>query len=736
MSESETRVRSLLARMTLEEKVGQLSLRQSDEGTVSDDLRAALREGRLGGVLNEVDAEVAREIQRTAREESRLGIPLLLGRDVIHGFATVFPIPIGQAAAWDPALVEACARASAEEAAAAGVNWAFAPMLDVGRDPRWGRVAETFGEDPHLVGALGAATVRGLQDAAPGPDPGTALRAPTAIAACAKHFAGYGASEGGRDYAATFVPEPELRDVHLAPFRAALDAGAASVMPSFSDLNGVPATGNAWLLTSVLRDEWGFDGLVVSDWNAVRELSTHGLTDGDRDAARTAALAGVDLEMASPTYADHLADLVRDGTVPVARLDAMVANVLRVKARLGLLDGPRETPAPPAPDAFLGLARRAATRSAVLLKNDRATLPLDAGALRSVAVLGPLADDPYEPLGTWAFDGDVSRSQTLLGALRHALGDGVAVEHARVLATTRDASDAGFPAAVALARRSDLAVLVLGEEAILSGEAHCRADLRLPGAQEALVAAVAATGTPVVLVVMAGRPLALADVLPHADALLFAFHPGTMGGPALADLLLGAAVPSGKLPATVPRVTGQVPLYYAHRPTGRPPTPETVVTLDQIAPRAPQTSVGNTSFYLDAGAAPLFPFGFGLSYTTFAYAGVRASTQAVRLGDALTLTADVTNTGAVEAEEVVQLYVRDLVGSRTRPVRELKGFRRVRLAPGETRPVAFALPTDALAFHGHDGRARTEPGAFHAWIGGSSEATEGVAFEVVATPSA
>ena len=717
---ADPRVQALLGQMTVEEKVGQLSLIQSDEGRITDALRERVRAGAIGGVLNEVDPAVAAELQRTSREESRLGIPLLVGRDVIHGAQTIFPIPLGQAAAWDADLVRRCARASAQEAAATGVNWTFAPMLDIGRDPRWGRIAETFGESPHLVSALGAASVDGFQT--------DSLAAPTALAACAKHLVGYGASEGGRDYAATFIPETELRNVHLPPFHAALQAGAVSVMPSFSDLNGVPATGNRWLLTRVLRDAWGFDGLVVSDWNAVQELSVHGLTAGDRDAAAAAATAGVDMEMASPTFAAHLADLVAEGAVPMARLDAMVAAVLGVKARLGLLDEPRATPQAPPREAFLDLAREAAVKSAVLLQND-GTLPLDAGALSSVAVVGPLADDPYEQLGTWIFDGNVSRSVTVLDALRDALGDGVAVEHVRALGTTRDTREA-FGDAVALAERSDVAVLVLGEESILSGEAHCRADIRLPGAQEALVAAVAETGTPVVLVVLAGRPLVLTDVLPHAAAVLFAFHPGTMAGPALVELLLGAASPSGRLPVTFPRAVGQVPIYAEHRHTGRPPTPETVVTLDQIEPRAMQTSVGNTSFYLDAGDRPLFPLGFGLSYTLFAYADVRADRETVALGETVTVSAEVTNTGAVEAEEVVQLYVRDLVGSVTRPVRELKGFQRVRLEPGETQTVAFRLSTDALAFYGRDGWA-TEPGDVRAGIGGSAEAELSVAFRVV-----
>ena len=713
------RVTALLAEMSLEEKIGQLSLVQSDEGRITDALREAVHRGRVGGVMNEVDPDVVDELQRTARE-SRLGIPLLVGRDVIHGFETVFPIPLGQGATWNPDLVEACARAAALEASARGVNWTFGPGVDVCRDPRWGRIAETFGEDPVLTSRLGAAAVRGFQT--------SDLSAPGAIAACAKHFAGYGASQGGRDYAATDIPPAELRAVHLPPFQALVEAGVGSLMASFSDLDGVPSTANAALLTGLLRGEWAYDGLVVSDWNAIPELSTHGLTAGDREAALAAARAGVDMEMHSRTFADHLGALVEAGEVTAERLDAMVAAVLRLKLRLGLLGPATPLASPqPAPDAR-ALAREAARQSLVLLKNDPATLPLrPTGPL---AVIGPLADDGYEQLGTWIFDGDPARSVTPLAALRERLEGAVEIRHARGVETTRSLGHDAFGDAVEAARGADVALLFVGEESILSGEAHCRAHLGLPGAQTALVHAVAATGTPVVLVVLAGRPLALTDVVDHADAILYAWHPGSQAGPALADVLLGDRPPSGKLPVTFPKTAGQIPIFYAHKRTGRPPTPESVTTLDQIEPRAAQTSVGNTSFYLDVGDEPLFPFGFGLSYTTFAYAHLAVSAEHVEPGGSVEVTVEVTNTGAVEAEEVVQLYVRDPVASRTRPVRELADFRRVRLGAGETRRVAFELHTDALAGIDRSLRRVTEAGRFDVGVGADSTAPLSASFWV------
>ena len=720
------RVKALLEQMTLEEKIGQLQMVQAGGGHVPDHTREALRAGRIGSVLNEVHVETVNALQRIAVHESRLGIPLLVGRDVIHGFKTVFPIPLGQAATWNPKLVEEGARIAALEAASTGVNWTFAPMLDIGRDPRWGRVAEGYGEDPFLTSAMGAAAVRGYQ--------GADLTHPGSIAACAKHFAGYGASESGRDYNTTNIPENELRNVHLPPFHAAIDAGCASVMTSFSEIDGVPATANRFLLRTVLREEWDFDGVVVSDWESIRHLEVHGLTSGERDSAYEAATAGVDIEMTSTAYADHLASLIQDGRVPLATLDAMVANILTLKFRMGLFErhqtNPIDYPAHGAP-AHLHAAREAARASMVLLKNADGMLPLSVDHLQRIAVIGPLADEPHEQLGTWIFDGDAELSVPFLPALRDLVGPRVEVEYARGLATTRSHDHAMFAEAIAAANRSDVVVLVLGEEAILSGEAHCRADITLPGAQQALIEGVAATGKPVALVLMAGRALALEAVVPHVHALLYAWHPGAMGGPALSDLLCGVTSPSGKLPVTLPRVTGQIPIYYAHKRTGKPATPETVVRMQDIPARAAQFSVGHTSFHLDVDPSPLFVFGHGLSYTNFRYEDIRVSDSVLTQDGSITILAEVCNIGPRAADEVVQLYVRDLVGSVTRPVRELKGFRTVHLSPGERRTVSFTLRPDDLAFAGREMRRGIEPGQFHAWIGGSSETDLRTEFSLV-----
>jgi beta-glucosidase len=726
-SSVDERVAALLARMTLAEKIGQMNQVNVDDGRMAGLLEEEVREGRIGAVINLVDPARAEALQRVAVEQSRLGIPLLVGRDVIHGFRTVMPIPLGQAATWNPGLVREGARVAAVEAAAAGVNWTFAPMIDIARDPRWGRIAESLGEDPCLASRLGVAMVRGFQ--------GDELGAPGAMAACAKHFAGYGASESGRDYATTNIPQNELRNVYLPPFEAAVDAGVASIMTSFSDLDGIPATANRFLLRRVLRDEWHFGGFVVSDWDSIRQLAVHGFTVGDTDSAFEAVTAGVDMDMAGGVYAAQLADLVEHGRVGIDVIDASVANILRIKFRLGLFDRPfveREgRPALPAEER-LRVARQAALESVVLLKNDPAVLPLSRHRLRSLAVIGPLADDAYEQLGTWIFDGDPGLSVTGLQGLRDLVGGEVEIRHIRAMETTRSRSTDGFDEAVSAARACDATVLFLGEESILSGEAHSRADIGLPGAQVELVKRLRSAGKPLVAVVMAGRPLALTEVVDDLDAILFAWHPGTMGGTALADLLFGVESPSGKLPVTFPRMVGQVPIYYNRKNTGKPPTPESVVLLDDIPVRAPQTSIGNTAYHLDAGDKPLFPFGHGLSYVEFAYSDLRFDRRELPVGEALTIRVDVTNRGGMVGDEVVQLYVRDLVGNVTRPVRELKDFRRIRLQPGQTVTVEFALHGEDLAFYGRDDERMAEPGEFHLWVGGSSEADLGAAFRLVA----
>ena len=722
-------IAELLGRMTLAEKIGQMTQVNSANGTIPDDLHEAVKAGRAGSILNEVKVDVVNELQRIAIKESRLGIPLLMGRDVIHGFKTVLPIPLGQAATWNPELVRKGARMAALEAASSGINWTFAPMIDVTRDPRWGRIAESLGEDPYLHSVLGSAMVRGFQ--------GDNLASHGSIAACAKHFAGYGASESGRDYNTTNIPENELRNVYLRPFQAVIDAGVATIMASFSDLNGVPASGNRFLMRTVLRDELGFSGFVVSDWASIEQLSVHGLTANNKEAAYAALSAGVNMEMASTTYAENLVELVEEGRIDMQLVDELVGAILKVKFDLGLFDqsltDPDSFPAVANPE-HLAVARQTALQSIVLLENRNNTLPLAKENLTSLAVIGPMADDGYEQLGTWIFDGDPEISLTPLQAMREFLGDSVAIRYVRAMETTRSRSTDAFDEALAAAAESDVVVMFLGEESILSGEAHSRANINLPGNQADLVRALHETGKPVIVIIQAGRPLTLGNIVDHSDAILFAWHPGTMGGPAITDILFGIESPSGKLPVTFPRMVGQVPIYYAHKRTGKPPTAETYLHIDDIPARMPQTSGGFVSSHLDAGYTPQYPFGYGLSYSEFSYSDIRVSAERVPIGEPVTVRATLSITGGREAVEVAQLYVRDLVGNVTRPVRELKGFQRIRLEAGEQREVSFELGSDDFAFYGRDMQLMTEPGEMHVWIGGSSDAELQTAFTLTGDP--
>lgn len=724
----EDRVQQLLAQMTLMEKVGQMNqVQAADYHLIHQEVHgAAIRAGHVGSIINTVDPQEIRDLQRVAVEESRLGIPLLFGRDVIHGFHTILPIPLGQAASFNPEIVRDGARVAAAEARAVGVNWTFAPMLDVSRDPRWGRIAESFGEDPLLTGRLGAAMVRGLQ--------GEYLGSAGGILACAKHFVGYGASEGGRDYSSTNISENELRNSYLGPFLAALEAGCGTVMTSFSDLDGTPASANRFLLRDILREAWGFSGFVVSDWESISQLATHGLTEGPRESVAAAANAGVDMDMAGGIYLQHLPELVQDGVIDEALIDQAVAHILRIKMALGLFESPygdSEGRAPALPDGqALRTAREAAVQSVVMLKNAGDVLPLQAGSLRRVAVIGPLADAPHDQLGTWVFDGRPELSVTCLEGIREHLGERVDVDYVPALATSRSRDESAFPEAVRAAADADVALLFLGEEAILSGEAHCRAHIDLPGSQEALLRQVKATGTPVIAVILAGRPLTLTRTLENVDALLYAWHPGTMAGPAIADLLFGVRSPSGKLPVSFPRAVGQIPIYYNHRNTGKPPVAQDMVHIDDIDPLAPQTSLGMCAFHLDEGADPLFPFGFGLSYGRFYYWNLHLSTRELPADGTLEVSVDVANEADRGAEEVVQLYVRDPVASITRPVRELKAFQRIHLDAGETRTLHFRLSVADLAFYNRD-RLVAEAGEFQLWVGGSSSADLQASFRLL-----
>ena len=713
--DSESAIGELLSRMTLREKVGQMCQMTSPSELGEQRIRA----GEIGSFLNVVDRETCDRYQRIAREESRLGIPLIMGRDVIHGFRTVFPIPLGQAASWNMALIRDAARIAAAEAAACGVNWTFAPMIDIARDPRWGRIAEGAGEDPYLAAEVGVAMVEGFQ----GPD----LAAPDTIAACAKHYVGYGAAEGGRDYNTTDIPPRSLRDTYLPPFEACVGAGVATLMSAFNEIDGVPATGDAFTLSDVLRGEWGFDGFVVSDYNSVTEMVAHGACEDDREAARQAVTAGVDMEMVSESYREHVEGLVEDGAIPADAVDEAVLRILRIKARLGLFDESSTAPAAPSAGVApknLDAAQALARESIVLLEND-GVLPLTS-LMGRVAVVGPMADAPADQLGCWVMDGRPDDSVTPLAAMRGRLGAD-RVLYSPGLVSSRDTERVGFDAATQAARDADVVVAFVGEEAILSGEAHSRAFLDLPGAQNDLLDALAGTGTPLVVVVLAGRPLTIADVAPKASALLMAWHPGTMAGPAIADILFGDEAPSGKLPATFPKTVGQIPIYYAHKNTGRPPAPGAY----GISLGTPLDPVDFTTGYLDVDPEPLYPFGHGMSYTQFEYSDLRVSAAEVALGGSVAVSARLRNVGDVAGAEVAQLYVRDLVGSVTRPVRELRGLQRCLLQPGEERAVTFELPTDALSFHGRDMRRVTEPGEFHVWIGGSARAEPRGTFHVV-----
>jgi beta-glucosidase len=736
----DARVDDLLGRMTLVEKVGQLvqvtpflmpdpedlmeHMKRAEEAgppaeftlQLRPNLEDQIRAGSIGSIFGSPDVRLVNRCQRLAVEESRLGIPLLVGNDVIHGFRTIFPIPLAEACTWDPVLLERAARAAAEEASASGTDWIFAPMVDVARDPRWGRIAEGAGEDPFLGMAMARARVRGFQ--------ASDLTSGRRIAACPKHYVAYGAAEAGRDYNTVDISERTLREVYLPPFKAAFDAGAGSVMSSFNEIGGVPSTCNAFTLRTVLRDEWGWPGVVLSDYEAVRELVPHGVAADLKDAARLSILAGLDMDMMGNAYAQHLAALVDEGAVPEKVVDEAVRRVLRLKLQLGLFAQPYvdETLAEQIllRDDFRALALQVAQESMVLLKNDGGLLPLSTGA-RRIAVVGPLADARRDLLGTWAVHGRPEDAETVLEGMSAYLNGPDALTHVPGCPISGDgAPDLSAAMAAAQGADVDVVVLVLGESADMSGEAHSRSHLGLPGRQQELLDAVSRTGKPIVGVLMSGRPLVIPRMAEQVGALLVAWHGGIRAGRAVADLLFGAVSPSGKLTASWPRTEGQIPIYYAHKNTGRPVGGAGTTQFDEAF----------KSTYLDEPNAPLFPFGFGLSYTTFAYRDLAVEKRAVGIDDTLVVTAVIKNTGERAGAEVVQLYVRDLVGSVTRPVKELKGFQRITLQPGEEQTVRFEVPVRDLGFMGLDMRYTVEPGAFKIWVGpNSTEGLEGE-FEV------
>lgn len=708
-TEIENKVETLLHKMTLEEKLGQMNQLSPWD---FEDLAKRVRKGEVGSILNVVNPEEVNKIQKIAVEESRLGIPLIVSRDVIHGYKTIFPIPLGQAATFNPEVVKEGARVAAIEASADGIRWTFAPMIDVARDPRWGRIAESCGEDPYLNAVMGTAMIKGYQ--------GDSLNDPTAIAACAKHFVAYGAAEGGRDYNSTFIPERVLRNVYLPPFKAAADAGCATFMTSFNDNDGVPSTANSFVLKDVLRKEWKYDGMVVTDWASALEMVNHGFCTDGKDAAEKSVNAGVDMEMVSETFIQNLKQSIAENKVSMETIDNAVRNILRLKFRLGLFDNPYVVTPQTVKYAekHLQTAKTAAEQSVILLKNENQTLPFT-DKIKTLAIIGPMADAPYEQMGTWVFDGEKEHTQTPLTAIKEMYGDKVKVLFEKGLDYSRDKNTAGIARAVSAARQADAVVVFVGEESILSGEAHSLANLNLQGAQSQLIKELAATGKPVVTVVMAGRQLVIADEVKVSDAMLYSFHPGTMGGPAIADILFGKVNPSGKTPVTFPRMSGQVPIYYAQHKTGRPANP-TEMLIDEIPVEAGQTSVGCRSFYLDAGNSPLFPFGYGLSYTTFEYSNLSLASDKLTAQDTLSISFTLKNTGKYDGTEVVQLYVQDKVGSVTRPVKELKRFQRVTLKAGESTQVSLSLPVSELAFWGYDMNYTVEPGDFTLWVGTNS----------------
>ena len=722
----ERQIDALLAQMSLTEKLGQTQLR--DWGMYSaeqmDAVKQAVREGRIGGFLNvsmsRVDNQAFAMLQKIAIEESPHKIPLLFGQDVIHGYKTIFPIPLGQAASWNPALIEQGARIAAEEASADGVRWTFAPMIDISRDPRWGRIAESLGEDPYLVSQLGSAMVRGFQT----DDPSK----PNTLAATGKHFAGYGAAEAGRDYNTAYIPEGLLRDVYLPPFKAAADAGMLSVMTAYHSLNDIPATANAMLLKQILRKEWQFDGLIVSDWNSVPEMINHGYASDLKHAAELSVNAGLDFEMQSDGIAQYGEALLAEQRISEAQLDEMVRNILRIKLKLGLWQSPyprggqAKTWLQP---SHLAAAEKAAIESFVLLKNEH-LLPLN--KQQKIAVVGPLADAAFDQLGTWIYDGRKTDTRTFWPALQQYLSKTTAPTFAAGLQYSRDQNTEGFAEALRAAAAADVIVFVGGEESVLTGEGHSRGDIRLPGKQQELLSALKATGKPLVVVLMAGRPLQLDQVLTQADALLMAWHPGTMGGPALVKVLFGEQAPSGRLPLTWPVAVGQIPIYYNHLNTGRPPTDSNYTRIDKIAREVFQHDPGNSSNHLDLGHLPQFPFGFGLSYSTIDYGTVTLSKTELTADDSLQASVTIKNTGKRAVVETVQLYIQDITASRVRPVRELKNFQRIALKPGQSQQVKFTLRTADLAFHDATMKWTSEPGQFRLWLAPHAQAGAPVLF--------
>lgn len=707
------KVDSVLRLMTLDEKIGQMVLYSSDWDVTGPSLKKDyiddIRKGNCGNIFNAHTAAYTRKLQEIAVKESRLGIPLLFGYDVIHGHKTIFPISLGESASWDLAAIEKSARVSASEAAASGINWTFAPMCDISVEPRWGRVSEGAGEDPYLGSKIAAARVHGFQ--------GDDLSDTLTILACVKHFAAYGAPLAGRDYNTVDMSERVFLDTYLPPYKAAIDAGAMSVMSSFNELFGVPASGSRYLLTDILRTKLGFKGFVVTDYTSINEMVNHGIVANEPDAGLLAVKAGVDMDMQGEVYFKYLKKQVNEGLVPEKTINDAVKRILRVKFMLGLFKDPylycnearekREVYAPAHLEATLDVAKK----SMVLLKNDNKALPLKKG--EKIAVIGQLANSTRDLLGSWKAAGDWNFMKSILDELKTYNGE-ANVNYSEGCKTIGD-DRSEFKAAIATARRADKIVMVIGENCDWSGEATSRTSINIPGVQTELLQQLKALNKPIVIVLMNGRPLDLSKESELATSILEVWFPGTMGGKAITQVLFGEYNPAGKLTMTFPRNLGQVPIYYYEKNTGRP-----------IYLANPKYK----SRYIDCPNDPLYPFGFGLSYTTFAYSDIRLSTKELTGNGELKATVNVTNTGGVAGEEVVQCYIRDLVGSVTRPVKELKGFEKIALKAGEGKNVTFTITPDMLAFHRLDMTYGTEPGDFKLFIGGNSRDVKETGFRL------
>jgi beta-glucosidase len=702
LKDVDPKVDSLLRIMTLDEKIGQMVLFTSDWDvtgpTIKEGYLDDIRSGRCGNIFNAYTTDYIREIQRVAVEESRLGIPLLFGYDVVHGHKTIFPVPLAESCSWDLDLMRRTASASAAEAAASGLNWTFAPMVDISVDPRWGRVCEGAGEDPFLASLIADARVKGFQ--------GDDLSDPLTVLACVKHFAAYGAPLAGRDYNTVDMSERQFREFYLPPYKAGVDAGALSVMTSFNEYDGVPSTGNAYLIRTLLKKDWGFQGFVVTDYTSINEMVHHGYAASEADAGVKAVNAGVDMDLQGEVYFNYLKGLVGAGFVSMRTIDHAVARILNVKAELGLFDDPyRYCDSAREADVvenqkIRSLSREAARKSMVLLKND-GTLPFDRGD--RIAVIGELAVSKRDLLGSWKAAGEWDQMKSILDAVREYNGAANVfyAEGCKKMGTDRS----GFGAALEAVAQADKVLMVIGEDWDWSGEAASRTDISVPGVQSELLSMIAATGKPVAVVLLNGRPLVLEKENVDADALLEAWYPGTMGADAVTDILFGQYNPSGKLTMTFPRSVGQVPIFYYEKNTGRP------IYLP---------SEKYKSRYLDSPNDPLYPFGYGLSYTTFSYSDLSLSSPKVKKGKTIEATVTVTNTGQVTGEETVQLYIRDLVGSVTRPVKLLKAFQKVAIPPGESRRITFTIDNDMLSFWRQDMTFGVEEGDFKVMVGGSS----------------